>query len=303
MDVAISGASGFIGTALTRALEAAGHRVLVLVRPSSRGSRRPGEVIAWDPAVGTIDAAGLEGVDVVVNLSGVGIGDRKWTPGRMEEIRESRTRSTALLASTIAGLARPPAVFVTASGSGYYGDGGDAVLTEDSGPGDTFLARVCVAWEDAARPAAHAGLRVVWIRTGVVLDPSGGMLCRVLLPFRLGLGGRVGSGRQYLSWITLADEVAAIRHVIDDHTLGGPVNLTAPNPVTNAELAATLGTVLRRPTAIPTPLAPLRLRYGGDLVRELLLDGQRAVPAKLLASGFAFEHPDLTTALRALLGR
>lgn len=303
MDVAISGASGFIGTALTRALEAAGHRVVVLTRPSSKRSRPSADVIAWDPTVGTIDAAGLEGVDVVVNLSGVGIGDRRWTPGRMDEIRESRTRATALLASTIAGLARPPAVFVTASGSGYYGDGGDAVLTEDSGPGDTFLARVCVAWEDAARPAAHAGLRVVWIRTGVVLDPSGGMLRRVLLPFRLGLGGRVGSGRQYLSWITLADEVAAIRHVIDDHTLGGPVNLTAPNPVTNAELAATLGTVLRRPTAIPTPLAPLRLRYGGDLVRELLLQGQRAVPAKLSESGFTFEHPDLTTALRALLGR
>lgn len=300
MDVVIAGASGFIGTALTRSLEADGHRVVRMVRP---GSTAGGDTIAWDPVAARIDGAGLEGVDAVVNLSGAGIGDRKWTLERKDEILRSRVASTSLLARAVAELMKPPAVFVSASGSGFYGNRGDEVLTEDASPGSGFLSEVCLAWEDAARPAAEAGLRVAWIRTGVVLDPSGGALKQMLLPFKLGLGGRLGRGTQYLSWITLADEVAAIRAVIDDHTLGGPVNLTAPNPVTNAEFTATLGKVLGRPTAIPTPLLPLKLRYGAELVEALLLDGQRVLPTKLEAAGFAFGHAELEPALRAMLGK
>lgn len=301
MDIVISGASGFIGTALTASLRADGHRVVHLVRP---GGAAPGpDVLSWDPSRSTIDAAGLEGVDAVVNLSGAGIGDKKWSADRKAEIRDSRTTTTGLLAATLASLQRPPGVFVTSSAIGFYGDRGDETCTEGSAPGSGFLSEVCVAWEDAARPAAEAGLRVVWARTGIVLAPSGGVLKQLLTPFRLGLGGRLGSGRQWMSWISLADEVAALRACVTDPALGGPVNLTAPVPVTNAEFTATLGTVLRRPTALPTPLAPLKLRYGGELVTALMLDGQRVLPEKLLGAGFAFSGPDLETALRAMLGR
>jgi uncharacterized protein (TIGR01777 family) len=201
----------------------------------------------------------------------------------------------------VSGLDRPPAVFVSSSGVGYYGNRGDERLTEDSAPGDDFLSEVCVQWEDAARPAAEAGLRVAWIRTGLVLDAHGGVLHRLLLPFKLGLGGRAGSGKQYRSWISLADEVSAIRHIIDDPNLGGPVDLTAPNPVTDAEFAATLGRVLHRPAKLPTPMLPLKLVYGGELVQHLLVDGQRVVPRALESTGFAFAHPEIDDALRAVL--
>ncbi|MFA5883105.1 MAG: TIGR01777 family oxidoreductase [Acidimicrobiia bacterium] len=302
MDVAIAGGSGFIGSALIRSLEADGHRVLRIVRPQS-GVGAGADTVAWDPSTARIDAKLLEGVDAVVNLGGVGIGDKRWTPERKDEILHSRLVGTTLLANTVAALTEPPPVFVSASAVGYYGDRGDETLTEESAPGDDFLARVCVAWEDAARPAATAGLRVAWIRTGIVLDPAGGVLEQLLLPFRLGLGGRLGKGTQYMSWISLPDEVAAIRTVIDDPSLGGPVNLTAPNPVTNAEFTATLGKVLGRPTFLPTPLAPLKLRYGSELVQHLLVDGQRVQPAKLGEAGFAFTHTELEAALRALLGK
>jgi uncharacterized protein (TIGR01777 family) len=301
MDVVVAGGSGFIGSALRRSLEAGGHRVIRMVRPGSAAAGA--DTVAWDPAAARIDAKSLEGVDAVVSLGGVGIGDTKWTDDRKDEILESRLVGTTLLANTVATLTAPPAVFVSASAIGYYGNRGDEVLTEDSGPGGDFLAGVCVAWEDAARPAAMAGLRVAWVRTGIVLDPSGGVLKQLLLPFKLGLGGRLGKGTQYMSWITLDDEVAAIRKVIDDPSLGGPVNLTAPNPVTNAELTATMGKVLGRPTFLPTPLLPLKLRYGGELVQHLLLDGQRVQPAKLEAADFAFGHTELEPALRALLGK
>lgn len=301
MDVAIAGGSGFIGSALGRSLEADGHRVIQMVRPASPPS--DGDTIAWAPGTSQIDGKALEGVDAVVNLAGVGIGDRKWTEDRKDDILQSRLSATGLLAEAVARLDRPPAVFVSASAVGYYGNRGDEDLTEDSAPGDDFLARVCVAWEDAARPAARAGVRVAWIRTGIVLHPSGGVLKQLLLPFKLGAGGRLGKGNQYMSWITLDDEVAAIRKIIDDHTLGGPVNLTAPNPVTNAEFTATLGKVLHRPTAIPTPLLPLKIRYGSELVQSLLLDGQRVLPAKLEEVQFDFGHTELEPALRALLGK
>jgi uncharacterized protein (TIGR01777 family) len=299
MDVAISGGTGLIGSALARSLAADGDRVALLARPQTKST--PGDTIAWDPNAGTIDGAALEGFDVVVNLAGAGIGDKKWTPARKQEVLDSRLRATGLLARTVAGLDRPPAVFVSGSAVGYYGNRGDERLTEDSAPGDDFLAEVCVQWEDAARPAAEAGLRVAWIRTGLVLDAHGGVLHRLLLPFKLGLGGRVGSGRQYRSWISLADDVSAIRRIIDDPGLGGPVDVTAPNPVTDAEFAATLARVLHRPAKLPTPTLPLKVIYGGELVQHLLLDGQRVFPEKLLASGFTFAHSDLETALRAVL--
>ena len=301
VDVVISGGSGLIGSALARSLQADGHRAARLTRPESKAGA--GDTIAWDPAAGTIDGGALEGVDAVVNLAGAGIGDKKWTPARKQEIAGSRLRATGLLARTVAGLADPPAVFVSASGVGYYGNRGDERLTEDSAPGHDFLAELCIQWEDAARPAAEAGLRVAWIRTGIVLDAHGGALHQMLLPYKLGLGGRAGAGTQYRSWISLADEVSAIRRIIDDASLGGPVDLTAPNPVTDAEFAATLARVLHRPAKIPTPMLPLKVIYGGELVQHLLLDGQRAFPEKLLASGFTFAHPDLETALRAVLGK
>ena len=301
MDVVISGGSGLIGSALARSLDADGHRVVRLTRPQS--TAQPGPTIAWDPRAGTIDASALEGTDAVVNLAGAGIGDKKWTPARKQEVLDSRLRATGLLARTVAGLADPPTVFVSGSAVGYYGNRGDERLTEESAPGDDFLAEVCIQWEDAARPAAEAGLRVVWIRTGLVLDAHDGVLHRLLLPFKLGLGGRAGSGQQYRSWISLADEVSAIRRIIDDASLGGPIDVTAPNPVTDAEFAATLARVLHRPAVLPTPMLPLKVVYGGELVQHLLLDGQRVFPEKLLASGFTFAHPELETALRAVLGK
>jgi uncharacterized protein (TIGR01777 family) len=300
MDVVISGGSGLIGSALARSLEADGHRVARLTRPQSK-AQQPGSTIAWDPRSGTIDAAALEGTDVVVNLAGAGIGDKKWTPARKQEVLDSRLQATSLLARTAGGLANAPAVFISGSAVGYYGNRGDETLTEDSSPGDDFLAEVCIQWEDAARPAAEAGLRVAWIRTGLVLDAHGGVLKRLLLPFKLGFGGRTGSGQQYRSWISLADEVSAIRRIVEDPSLGGPVDLTAPNPVTDAEFAATLARVLHRPAKLPTPTLPLKLVYGDELVQHLVLDGQRVLPDKLLASGFTFAHPDLETALRAIL--
>lgn len=306
MDVVIAGGSGFIGSALRRSFEADGHRVIRMVRPDSEGSGTSGsggDTITWDPAAARIDAGGLEGVDAVVNLGGVGIGDKKWSDDRKDEILQSRLTTTGLLSGTLAALRKPPAVFVSASAVGYYGNRGDEELTEGSGPGQGFLADVCVAWEDAARPAAEAGLRVAWIRTGLVLHPSGGVLRRLLLPFKLGAGGRLGKGTQYMPWITLDDEVGSIRRIIDDASMGGPVNLTAPNPVTNAEFTATMGKVLGRPTAIPTPLLPLKLRYGGELVQSLLLDGQRVLPAKLEEAGHEFGHTELEPALRTMLGK
>jgi uncharacterized protein (TIGR01777 family) len=301
MQVAISGASGFIGTALVRFLERGGHRVIRLVRPSSKGGGGA-DVVEWDPPAARIASRALEGVDAVVNLAGVGIADARWTDRRKDAILQSRLDATRLLAATVGSLQRPPAVFVSASAIGYYGDGGDTELTEHSDPGDDFLARVCVAWEAAAEPVAASGVRVAWIRSGIVIDPAGGMLARLLLPFRLGLGGRVGPGTQYMSWISLGDELRAIGRIIDDPDLVGAVNLTAPNPVTNAEFTATLGKVLRRPTAIPTPLLPLRLRFGSELVRHLLLDSQRVLPVALTEAGFEFRHVELEPALRSLLG-
>ena len=299
MDVAVTGSHGFIGSALLPALTRAGHRPVRIVRGHAAGD----DEIRWDPEAGTIDADGLEGVGGVVHLAGAGIGDKRWTDARKRLILESRTKGTDLLARTLAGLTRPPSALVSASAIGYYGNRGDEPLDEQSAPGNDFVARVCVQWEAATAPAADAGIRVARVRGGIVLGREGGVLSRLLLPFRLGLGGRIASGRQYMSWISIDDEVRAILHALTHGQVAGPVNLTGPDPVTNDEFTKTLGRVVHRPTLIPTPLFPLRARYGGELVRHLLVEGQRVLPNRLEATGYAFEHPTLEDALRAAVDR
>ncbi|MDQ1434265.1 MAG: uncharacterized protein QOF59_1081 [Actinomycetota bacterium] len=297
MDVAISGASGLLGSALTASLQAEGHRVLRFVRGGVTG----GDTIGWDPDEGRIDAPALEGLDAVVHLAGQGIGEHRWTPEQKRRIRESRTKGTAALAGAVASREHKPKVFVSASAVGYYGDRGDEMLTEDSKPGTGFLPEVCTAWEAETKPASDAGIRTVILRTGIVLSPQGGALKQMLLPFRLGLGGKQGSGKQWMSWIAIDDHVAAMRAALDDERLRGPLLLTAPNPVTNADFAHALGHVLHRPTVLPTPMLPLKLRYGGELVDTLLLSGQRATPTRLVAVGFRFEYPVLEPALESML--
>jgi len=297
VDVLVTGSHGLIGSALIRTLRTDGSRVRRLVRSEPEGT----DDVRWDPIAGAVDSARLEGLDAVVHLAGAGIGDRRWTPARKQLILDSRARGTRLLSETLASLARKPAVLVSGSAVGYYGDRGDDLLTEDSGSGDGFTAEVCRAWEVATAPAAHAGIRVVTIRTGIVLDARGGALARMLLPFRLGLGGRIGSGRQYMSWIALDDEVGAILHAIRNPALSGPVNLTAANPVTNAQFTAALGHAVHRPTLLPTPLLALKAVYGGELVQNLLVAGQRVLPRRLESTGYEFAYPELDSALSAVL--
>ncbi|MGH9025776.1 MAG: TIGR01777 family oxidoreductase [Acidimicrobiia bacterium] len=296
MRVAVTGSTGFLGTALLPALERAGHEVA----PVHRGDGPPPR---WDPETGTIDAGALEGVDAIVHLAGEGIGERRWTPEQKQRILRSRTAGTDLIARTAVALDPTPSVLVTASAIGYYGDRGEEELTEESTPGESFLAHVVQAWEASTAPAADAGIRVVALRTGVVLARKGGALGRMLLPFQLGLGGRMGSGGQWMSWISVDDALAGYLHALATPSLAGPVNLTAPVPVRNDEFAKTLGRVLRRPTVLPTPLFPLKLVYGAELVEQLLVEGQRALPRRLLASGFTFTHTTIEAALRSVLDR
>jgi uncharacterized protein (TIGR01777 family) len=297
VDVAISGASGLLGSALAASLQADGHRVVRLVR----GGVTRDDEIGWDPDEGRIDAPALEGIDAVVHLAGEGIATHRWSAQQKRRIRDSRAKGTAVLAGAVASRERRPRVLVSGSAIGYYGDRDDEILTEDSPPGLDFLAGVCTTWEAETKPAADAGVRTVIVRTGIVLSADGGALKNMLLPFRLGLGGKQGSGRQWMSWITLDDEIAALRAAIEDPRLSGPVDLTSPNPVTNADFAHALGHVLRRPTVLPTPMLPLKLRYGGELVDSLLLAGQRVRPARLEAIAFPFRYPVLQPALEAIL--
>jgi hypothetical protein len=299
MDIAISGSTGLIGAALADRLTHHGHRVVRLRRPQT--GHVSGEHLSWDPSAGTIDAAGLEGIDAVVHLAGAGIGDRRWTEARKREIVRSRTDGTGLLARTLAGLARPPDVFVVGSATGFYGDGGDRPLTEDAPAGDGFRAEVCIAWEAAAAPAVEAGIRTVLLRTANVLTPDGGLLPFLLTPFKLGLGARFGDGSQWFPWITLDDEVAAIRHVIADASLDGPVNAAAPQAVTNRDFTKALGRALGRPTPWFAPAPVLGVIAGRERAREALLSSAKVVPAKLEAAGFAFGDPDLEPALRRIL--
>ena len=298
MDVAITGASGLIGSALTDHLRSAGHRVRPLVRAASDDL----DAVSWQPDAGTIDADGLRDVEVVVHLAGAGIGDKRLTEQRRTVVRESRTQGTSLIARTLAAMERPPRVLVSASAVGYYGSRGDEVLTEQSTPGDDFVAELVVAWEAAAQPAIDAGIRTVFLRTAPVLSARGGILPQMALPFRLFVGGRIGSGEQWMSWISLDDVLGIVDHVVEHDDIAGPVNVTAPEPVRNAELTEALGRALHRPTLFPVPTAALRLALGRGRTEALLLASQRVHPAVLTAAGYAFRHPDLDGALAAALG-
>lgn len=297
MNVAVSGSGGLIGSALVARLVADGHQVRRLVR----GPAEPGDV-SWDPVAGTVDQAALAGTEAVVHLAGAGIGDRRWSRARKQVIGDSRVTGTAAISTAMARLDPRPAVLVSGSAVGWYGDRGDEELTENSTGGSGFLAEVCRAWEAATAPAAEAAIRVVLARTGVVQSRAGGALARQLPLFRLGLGGPLGRGRQYISWISLDDEVGAIVHALSTPALAGPVNLVAPTPVTGAEFARILGRVLRRPARLPVPRAAMAVPFGRELVSELL-SSQRAQPARLESSGYQFTHRELEPALRHLLGR
>jgi uncharacterized protein len=302
MLVAVTGASGLIGTALTRRLEAEGHQVLRVTRSRPTG---PGQV-RWDPAAGRLDPDALAKADAVVHLAGRNIGDKlRWTAREKRKILRSRVEGTALVARTMADLAGGsggPRVLVCASGAHFYGDRGDEVLTEASSPGEGFLAGVVRQWEAAADPARAAGLRVLHLRTGPVQDASGAGLPKQALLFRLGLGGRFGSGRQWLSWIALDDIAGAYLHALARDDLDGPVNVAAPNPVTNAEFTATLARVLRRPALLHVPAVAPKLVLG-EFADEMLFASIRAVPARLLEAGYRFRFPELEAALRHTLGR
>lgn len=299
LHVAVTGASGLLGAALRPFLSTGGHRVT----PVTRG-RALGGAVRWDPARGRIDAEGLAGVDAVVHLAGESVGTR-WTAERKRRIRESRREGTRLLAETLARLPRPPRVLISASAVGAYGDRGDEVLTEasslDDAPPDFFV-ELGREWEAATEPARAAGIRVVIARLGIVLSPAGGALARMLPVFRLGLGGSLGSGRQWMSWIAADDAVGALHHALMTETLAGPVNITAPEPVTAGEFAAVLARVLGRPALLPVPAAALRLLFG-EMADVALLSSQRVLPARLTGSGYRFRYPDLEGALRHLLGR
>jgi uncharacterized protein len=297
MRIAITGSSGLIGTALRASLEADGHDVVPVVR--SGGG--PGAV-TWDIDAGTIDATGLEGLDGVVHLAGEGIGEKRWSDEQKARIRDSRTKGTTLLTTTLAALDAKPAVLVSGSAIGVYGDRGDEQLTEASSPGTGFLPEVVVAWEAATVPAEAAGIRVARIRTGIVLASRGGVLERLVKLARFGLLGKLGSGQQWMSWISLPDEVAAIRFLLE-HDVSGPVNLTAPGPVTNEVLTKALGRVLKRPTFLPVPSFGPKLLVGSELAEALLYEGQRVLPEVLQEAGFEFRHHEIETTLRDVLGK
>lgn len=298
LHIAVSGASGLIGGALVRHLTTMGHRVSALVR------RQPGPgEIGWDPIADALDSNDLEGLDAVVHLAGENVGVR-WTAARKTRIRDSRVRGTRVLSEALARTRQRPAVLVSASAIGIYGDRGDEIITESSAPGpkEDFLAAVGREWENAADPARAGGIRVVHPRFGVVLSPAGGALGKMLLPFRLGLGGRLGSGSQWMSWISIDDVVGALAHLVLNGTLSGPVNITAPEPLRNRDFTRTLGRVLSRPTPFPVPAAALRLVLG-EMADSTLLASARVLPERLLQSGYRFTHPDLETALRHVLAR
>lgn len=307
MHVLISGSSGFLGHALLPRLLAAGHRVTRLVRPASGGRAAPAsgrdersDVRAWDPDSGALDPRILEGVDAAIHLGGASIGSL-WTRHRKEVLRASRVRTTRLLAERIASVASRPSVFVHASAVGYYGDRGDEVLTESSAPGRGFLADLCRDWEAASMPAQDAGVRVVHVRTGLVLSPRGGVLPVMLRPFRLGLGARLGSGRQWMPWIGLEDAIGVYLRALTDGALRGAVNAVAPEPTTNAAFTRALAHAARRPALFVVPAFAIGMLPGG-MGRETLLTSERVEPAALRKAGFAFESPTLERALAPIRG-
>jgi uncharacterized protein (TIGR01777 family) len=298
MRIIISGSTGLIGSELVSLLQKEGTQITRLTR-SRRGSSIP--EIVWNPESGALDASGLEGQDAVVHLAGENIAEGRWTPAKKARIRDSRVRGTGLLAEALARTVRPPKVLVSASAIGYYGDRGEEMLNEESAPGTGFLPEVCQKWEAATKPASDHGIRVVMLRIGVVLSTKGGALAKMLLPFKMGVGGVVGSGLQYMSWIATDDLARIFPHVIATENLRGPVNAVSPSPVTNREFTQALGKALSRPTLFPLPSFAARLAFG-EMADALLLTGARVHPAKLTASGYEFLYPTVDKALRHILG-
>jgi uncharacterized protein (TIGR01777 family) len=294
VEIAITGSTGLIGQALVRALRDEGLSAIRLVRRRAIAD----DEVRWDP-FGDVDTDALEGVDAVVHLAGAGLGDRRWSESYRRQIRDSRVEGTRTLSRALAGLTRPPKVLVAGSAVGFYGDTGDTAVDESGPQGSGFLAELCHDWEAATRPAQDAGIRVVHPRSGLVLAREGGLLAKMLPVFRLGLGGRLGGGRQWMSWVSIDDQVAALRFLLESE-LAGPVDVTAPKPVTNAHFTRELGMAVRRPAPFIVPAAALRLALGG-FADEGALVSQRVLPGRLMEAGFRFRHPDLRTALAAIL--
>jgi uncharacterized protein (TIGR01777 family) len=301
MRVLVSGSHGLIGGALVRTLRSRRHEVGRIVRRDAKTRAGPADV-SWDIAAGTVDTRAMEGADALVHLAGASLA-RRWSSAYKARLRDSRVDGTTQLASALAQLDRPPQVMVSASAIGFYGDRGDEELTEESAPGTGFLAELVQTWEAATAPAGKAGIRVVHLRSGIVMSADGGALGKQLPLFKLGLGGQLGAGRQYVSWISLADEVDVILHAIANDSVRGALNATAPNPVTNAELTRILGAAVGRPTLLRVPSFALSVAFGPEMARETVLVSQRVRPTRLEATGFAFAHPELARALDAALGR
>jgi uncharacterized protein (TIGR01777 family) len=298
MKILVSGSHGLVGRALSKSLTKDGHEIVSLVR-RERIAGKP--EIEWHPNKGLIDVEQLEGFDAVVHLAGESIASGRWSDEKKRKIRQSRVQGTTLLSESLARSARPPATFVCASAIGYYGDRADELLTETSKPGTGFLPEVCVAWEKATEAAADSGIRTINARFGIILDAEGGALEKMLTPFRMGIGGKVGDGKQWMSWIALDDVEAGLRFVIDDPSVKGPVNFVAPHPVRNEEFTKTLGRVLSRPTIFPVPAFAARVAFG-EMADELLLSSAKVEPRRLLESGFRFKYEELRLALKHILG-
>jgi len=292
MRIVVGGSSGLIGSALVRRLQADGHEVVRLVRRTAKGS----DEVSWSPADGALDPAVLAGADVAINLAGAGVGDHRWTDSYKETIRRSRVDSTVTLSRAIAAAGNGPRVLLNASAIGYYGNRGDEVLTEQSTPGDSFLSDVARAWESGTQAAEEAGVRVCNLRSGLVLSAAGGLLERVTQLFRYGIGGKLGTGKQFMSWVSLADEIAAIKFLMTHDDVAGPVNLTGPEPVRNSEFTKVLGELMRRPTVFPAPTFGIRMVLGQ--FSEDVLASIRAVPSVLTDAGFVHQHPDVRAALQ-----
>ena len=297
MDIALTGSSGLIGSALSTALSAKGHRVICLVR---REPTPNSDEVRWDPANGLIDAPSLEGIDAVVHLAGAGIADHRWSAKYRQTLVDSRIKSTTLLAETMAAAKAPPRRFLSGSAIGIYGNRGDTLLDETASRSEGFLPDLVDQWEQATGPASDAGISTAWLRTGIVLSPDGGALKKLLGVFRLGLGGRMGNGRQYMSWITMDDQIGAIIELLGSD-VEGPVNLTAPAPCTNMDFTAQLASALKRPAILPIPPLGPKLVLGSDLAQALLFDSARVIPQVLIDNGFSFRHPTLEAGLNSLL--
>jgi uncharacterized protein (TIGR01777 family) len=297
MRILLSGSHGLVGSALSKALEADGHEVRPMVRYATGYGAHE---IEWNPERYSIAMSRIEGFDALIHLAGESIAEGRWTDEKKKRIRESRVKGTRLLAESIITLKQPPRIFLCASAIGYYGNRGDELLTESSAPGNEFLSDVCVEWEAATEAASEKGIRTANMRFGIILDANGGALAKMLPPFRMGVGGKVGSGKQWMSWIALDDVVNAIQYVIVNSSLMGPINFVAPNPVRNAEFTKALGRALSRPTFFPIPAFGVRLAFG-EMGEALLLSSQRVKPEKLSESGFEFKHPTLAAALAHIL--